>query len=103
MSEFPIVAIHREDSSSRGRLRKWGLGCSRRRTQRVYVGIWYILRAPRGPHIPTLRAKYIPKSYMDPLEKAEEKAAALRAQRFFVKALRVEGPTVNPTWKVRGT
>ena len=36
-------------------------------TQRVHVGIWYILRAHRGSHIPTLRAKYIPYSYMDPL------------------------------------
>ena len=35
--------------------------------QRVHVGIWYILRAQRGSHIPTLRAKYIPYSYMDPL------------------------------------
>ena len=36
-------------------------------TQRVHVGIWYILRAQRGSHIPTVRAKYIPYSYMDPL------------------------------------
>ena len=36
-------------------------------TQRVHVGIWYILRAQRGSHIPTLRRKYIPYSYMDPL------------------------------------
>ena len=36
-------------------------------TQRVHVGIWYILRAQRGSHIPTLRPKYIPYSYMDPL------------------------------------
>ena len=35
-------------------------------TQRVYVGIWYILRAQRGSHIPTLRPKYIPYT-MDPL------------------------------------
>ena len=35
--------------------------------QRVHVAIWYILRAQRGSHIPTLRAKYIPYSYMDPL------------------------------------
>ena len=38
-------------------------------TQRVHVAIWYILRAQRGSHIPTLRAKYIPYSYMDPLGK----------------------------------
>ena len=36
-------------------------------TQRVHVGIWYVLRAQRGSHIPTLRPKYIPYSYMDPL------------------------------------
>ena len=36
-------------------------------SQRVHVGIWYILRAQRGSHIPTLRPKYIPYSYMDPL------------------------------------
>ena len=35
--------------------------------QRVHVGIWYILRAQRGSHIPTLRPKYTPYSYMDPL------------------------------------
>ena len=34
---------------------------------RVHVGIWYILRAQRGSHIPTLRPKYIPYTYMDPL------------------------------------
>ena len=38
-------------------------------TQRVHVGIWYILRAQRGSQIPTLRPKYIPYSYMDPLGK----------------------------------
>ena len=36
-------------------------------TQRVHVGIWYILRPQRGSHIPTLRPKYIPYTYMDPL------------------------------------
>ena len=36
-------------------------------TQGVHVGIWYILRAQRGSHIPTLRPKYIPYTYMDPL------------------------------------
>ena len=36
-------------------------------TQRVHVGIWYILRAQRGSHIPTLKPKYIPYNYMDPL------------------------------------
>ena len=29
-------------------------------TQRVPVGIWYILRAQMGSHIPTSRPKYIP-------------------------------------------
>ena len=38
-------------------------------TQRVHVGTWCILRGQRGSHIPTLRAKYIPYSYMDPLVK----------------------------------
>ena len=33
------------------------------------MGIWYILRAQRGSHIPTLRPKYIPYTYMDPLGK----------------------------------
>ena len=37
-------------------------------TQRVHVGIlWYILRAQRGSHIPTLTPKYAPYSYMGPL------------------------------------
>ena len=36
-------------------------------SQRVHVGIWYILRAQRGSHIPTLRPKYIPYTYIDPL------------------------------------
>ena len=35
-------------------------------SQRVHVGIWYMLRAQRGSHIPTLRPKYIPFTYMDP-------------------------------------
>ena len=35
-------------------------------TQRVHVGIWYIL-TQRGSHIPNLRPKYIPYTYMDPL------------------------------------
>ena len=37
------------------------------KSQRVHVGIWYILSAQRGSHIPTLRPKYIPYTYMDPL------------------------------------
>ena len=36
-------------------------------SQRVHVGIWYILRAQRGSHIPTLGPRYILYSYMDPL------------------------------------
>ena len=35
--------------------------------QRVHVGIWYVLGAQRGSHIPTLKPKYIPYSYMGPL------------------------------------
>ena len=48
-------------------------------SQRVHVGIWYILRAQRGSHITTLRPKYIPYSYMDPL--------GLRAPKDFEYAL----------------
>ena len=33
-------------------------------SQRVHVGIWYILRTQRCTHIPTLRSKYIPCSYI---------------------------------------
>ena len=33
----------------------------------AHVGIWYILRAQRGSHIPTLSPKYIPYTYIDPL------------------------------------
>ena len=36
-------------------------------SQRVHVGIWYILKAQRGSHMPTLRPKYLANSYMDPL------------------------------------
>ena len=36
-------------------------------SQRVHEGIWYILRAQKGSHIFTLRPKYTPYSYMDPL------------------------------------
>ena len=36
-------------------------------SQMVHVGIWYILKAQRGSHIPTLRPKYLPYSHMDPL------------------------------------
>ena len=39
------------------------------RVQGVHVAIWFILRAQRGSHIPTLRAKYIPYTYMDPLDR----------------------------------
>ena len=37
------------------------------KAQRAHVGIWYILGVQGGFHIPTLRPKYIPYSYMDPL------------------------------------
>ena len=36
-------------------------------SQRVHVGIWHILRPQGGSHIPTLRPKYIPCTYVDPL------------------------------------
>ena len=45
------------------------------KTQRVHVGVWYMLRAQRGSHIPTLRAKSIPYSYMDPLGKASSRSS----------------------------
>ena len=35
--------------------------------QRVHVGMWYILRARKGSHKPTLRPKYISYCYMHPL------------------------------------
>ena len=35
-------------------------------SQRVHVGIWYILRAQRASEIPTIRPKYKPYSNMDP-------------------------------------
>ena len=38
-----------------------------RHSQRVHVGIWYMLRAQRDSYIPTLRPGYTPYSYMDPL------------------------------------
>ena len=44
---------------------------SKKKPQRVHVGIWYIHRAQRGSHIPTLRPKCIPYSYMDPLGPAK--------------------------------
>ena len=44
-----------------------GIVSQRGLAQRVHVGIWYILRAQRGSHIPTLRPNYIPLTYMDPL------------------------------------
>ena len=46
-------------------------------SQRVHVGIWYILRAQRGSHIPTLRPKYTPYSYMDPWGSTMPPAAVL--------------------------
>ena len=35
--------------------------------QRVHVGTWYILRALRRSHMPTVGPKYVLDSYMDPL------------------------------------
>ena len=57
MHEFGSRFLEFGDSGSRAR------GAS----QRVHVGIWYILKAQRGSHIPTLRPEYLPYSYMDPL------------------------------------
>ena len=45
----------------------WGMLGSPEFTQRVHVGIWYILGVQRGSHVPTLRPKYVLYSYMDPL------------------------------------
>ena len=39
----------------------------RNKSQGVHVGIWYILKAQSGSHMPTLRPKPMPYSYMDPL------------------------------------
>ena len=50
--------------------------------QRVHVAIWYILRAQRGSHIPTLRAKYIPYSYMDPLGSMKPNTLTFRGVEF---------------------
>ena len=41
-------------------------------TQKVHLGIWYTLRAQWGSHIPTLRPKYLPYNYMDPLGYKED-------------------------------
>ena len=49
-------------------------------SQRVHVGIWYILKAQRGSQITTLRPKYLPYSYMDPLGMIFA-ATSYRAQR----------------------
>ena len=47
------------------------------KAQRVHVGIRYILRAQRGSYIPTLRPKYIPFTYMDPLGRAPVELAGI--------------------------
>ena len=54
-------------------------------SQRVHVGIWSILRAQRGSHIPTLRPKYIPYTYMDPL------GLVLRASSSTLRGPRTKG------------
>ena len=56
--------------------------------QRVHVGIWYILRAQKGSHIPTLRPKYVLYSYMDPL--GSRSIGALDHLR--------NGPSDQPIW-----
>ena len=42
-------------------------------TQKVHVGIWHILKAQTSSHIPTLRPKYLPYSYMDLLAHQTER------------------------------
>ena len=54
-------------------------------SQRVHVGIWYILRAQRGSHIPTLRPKYTPYSYMDPLGLSPHEFCSQRSQQLRVE------------------
>ena len=51
-------------------------------SQRVHVGIWYILRPQRGSHIPTLRPKYITYTYMDPLGMEAPKASTRTSTGF---------------------
>ena len=43
-------------------------------SQRVQVGIWYVLRIQRVSHIPTLRPKHIPYTYMDPVGHSDTNA-----------------------------
>ena len=62
----------------------WGVGL---RTQRVHVGIWYILRAQRGSHIPTLRPKYIPYTYNRPCEGSADREAGEESKEIVLKAL----------------
>ena len=38
----------------------------------AHVGTWYIIRTQWDSHVPTARPKYIPHSYMDPLDQAFE-------------------------------
>ena len=47
-------------------------------TQRVHVGIWY--KAQRGSYIPTLRPKYLPYTYMDPLGNCVTKCGMIEHQ-----------------------
>ena len=69
-------------------------------SQRVHVGIWYIFKAQRGSHIPTLRPKYLPYTYMDPLGLCQDivlREAAL-ARAASQRRLRVPARHVSRTW-----
>ena len=46
------------------------------------AGIWHILRAQRGSHIPTLRPKHIPYTYVDPLGQQAELRVEIRRKCF---------------------
>ena len=61
--------VHRVEQRTPGRKRK-NKKCAVTHTQRVHVGIWYLLEAQRGSHIPTLRSN----SYMDPVGEEASKA-----------------------------
>ena len=72
-------------------------------SQRVHVGIWYILRAQKGSHIPTLRPKYVPYTYMDPLGNIQN-LHELRGLAFSLKkqALQATRGTILPSRYLRG-
>ena len=61
-------------------------------TQRVHVGIWYILRAQGGSHIPTLRPKYIPYTYIDPLGRSYHARKPFRRSKIYGARQRFDEP-----------